>query len=83
MNFPAAFSLMLCFVLAACGGGGGGGGRGGGGSPEPEIPPAPGVSGPAWWGFGRDAQHSAQGGGATQPLNRIVWQTKVDLAAAV
>lgn len=62
-------------MLAACGGGGGGGG-----STDITTPPGPAVSGPAWWGFGRDAQHSAQAGGATQPLNRIVWQTPVDLA---
>ncbi len=42
--------------------------------------PAPGVSGPAWFGFGRDAQHSAQGAIATQDLNRIAWSTPVDLA---
>jgi hypothetical protein len=38
------------------------------------------VVGPAWWGFGRDAQHSAQGSVATQALNRVVWRTPVDLA---
>ena len=33
---------------------------GGPGIPSgPTVPPAPGVAGPAWWGFGRDAQHSA------------------------
>lgn len=71
----AAGALSLCAALAACGGGGGGGG----GSMEVTPPPST-VNGPAWWGFGRDAQHAAQSGIATQPLSRIVWQTKVDLA---
>jgi hypothetical protein len=40
---------------------------------------APAVSGPAWWGFGRDAQHSATGMGSAQDLDRIVWRKRVDL----
>jgi hypothetical protein len=36
------------------------------------------VNGPPWWGHGRDAQHGAQGGVATQPLSRIQWSTAVD-----
>jgi hypothetical protein len=72
LSIPCALALSL--ALAACGGGGGGGG-----SAEVVVPPSPAVNGPAWWGFGRDAQHSAQAGGATQPLSRIVWQTKIDL----
>lgn len=60
--------------IAGCGGGGGGG------DPPPGSGPAPGVDGPAWWGFGRDAQHSAVGAIATQDLNRIAWSTPVDLA---
>jgi hypothetical protein len=43
--------------------------------------PAPAVSGPAWWGFGRDAQHTAIGVGPAQDLDRIVWQKHVDLAS--
>ena len=70
-------ALLLALALAACGGGGGGGG---GGTMEVTPPPPSNVNGPAWWGFGRDAQHAAQSGIATQPLDRIVWQTKVDLA---
>jgi hypothetical protein len=42
--------------------------------------PAPAVSGPAWWSFGRDPQHSAIGAGVTQDLNQIVWRKRVDLA---
>jgi hypothetical protein len=42
--------------------------------------PAPAVSGPAWWTFGRDAQHAAIGAVVTQDLNRIVWRKRVDLA---
>jgi hypothetical protein len=32
-----------------------------------------------WSGFGHDAQHSAISATASQPLNRILWQTPVDL----
>lgn len=69
----------LMAAVAACGGGGG---DAGGSAPVPPspTPPAPGVAGPAWWGFGRDAQHSALGAIATQNLNRIAWTTPVDLA---
>lgn len=72
----AGTALALCALLAACGGGGGGGSA----PAEVAPPPVSAVNGPAWWGFGRDAQHSAQSGIATQPLRRIVWQTPVDLA---
>ena len=64
----------LCMAtIAACGGGGGSSGT----TPPPVTPV---VNGPAWWGFGRDAQHSAQSAIATQDLNRIQWTTAVDLA---
>jgi len=67
-------AAIACSVaLASCGGGGGSSGGAG-------VTPAPGVDGPAWWGYGRDAQHSAQGAIATQDLNRIAWMTPVDLA---
>jgi hypothetical protein len=38
------------------------------------------VAGPAWWGFARDAQHSAIAAIATQDLNRIAWSAPLDLA---
>ena len=60
-------------ALAGCGGGGGNAGT------APVIP-APPVDGPAWFGFGRDAQHSANSAIATQDLNRISWSTPLDLA---
>ena len=61
-------SALACIAaLAACGGGGGGAGIARG----PTVTPGPPVDGPAWWGFGRDAQHSALGAVATQDLNRI------------
>ena len=41
--------------------------------------PAPPVSGPAWWSFARDPQHSGVGAIATQDLNRIVWHKFIDL----
>ena len=64
-------------AVAGCGGGGSGGGPN---ASPPGVPPAPGVDGPAWWGFGRDVQHAANGAVATQDLNRVVWSTPVDLA---
>jgi hypothetical protein len=67
----------LMAAVAACGGGGSS--DAGGAAPVPP-PPGPGVAGPAWWGFGRDAQHSANGAVATQDLNRIAWSTPLDLA---
>jgi len=72
-------ALALAPLTSGCGGGGsdaGGPGIPGG----PTVPPAPGVDGPAWWGFGRDAQHSALSAIATQDLNRIAWRTPLDLA---
>ncbi len=69
--------LACAAVVFACGGGGGSSG----GGPEPAEPaPAPGVDGPAWWGFARDAQHSALGAVATQDFERIRWSRPVDLA---
>ena len=62
-------ATTLLTLLVACGGGGDGG--------APLTPP---VNGPAWWGFGRDAQHSAVGAVATQDLGRIAWSTPLDLA---
>ena len=64
-------AIVCGMAVAGCGGGGGSSGSG--------VTPAPGVDGPAWWGYGRDAQHSAQGAIATQDLNRIAWSTPVDL----
>jgi hypothetical protein len=69
-------ALAAMATLPGCGGGGGGGVPPGPVGP----PPAPGVDGPAWWGFGRDAQHSAISAIASQDLNRIAWSTPVDLA---
>ena len=65
-------ALVLVIALNSCGGGGG--------SATATDPPTAPVSGPAWWGFGRDAQHSAVGAIATQPLSRLIWQMPVDLA---
>ena len=68
-------ALACAVAITACGGGGGS-------SPvtDPEPTPAPAVDGPAWWGFGRDAQHSALGAVTTQNLDRIRWSRPVDLA---
>ena len=72
-----AFTLTLTAAISGCGGGGG---NAPAVTPIPDpTPPTP-VTGPAWLGFGGDAQHSAIGGVATQPITRIVWRTPVDLA---
>ena len=61
-----AFALALAAAMPGCGGGGGS---------APAVtpiadptPPTP-VIGPAWLGFGGDAQHSAIGGVATDHPN--------------
>ena len=72
-RWRTTLALLCMATIAACGGGGGSSGT----TPPPVTPV---VNGPAWWGFGRDAQHSAQSAIATQDLNRIQWTTAVDLA---
>jgi hypothetical protein len=73
--------LSSTAVVAACSSGGGGG------SPPPSPTPTPTptatatpVTGPAWFGYGRDAQHTAVSAIASQDLGRIAWSTPVDLA---
>ena len=79
-TFLIPVALIAAAVVSGCGGGGGEA------PPVPPAPPlqiatpAPPVDGPAWRGFGSDAQHSALGGVATQDLNRIGWQVQIDLA---
>jgi hypothetical protein len=73
----AALAALACAILVACGGGGG--------SPTVVVtdPPRAGgtpVNGPAWLGFGGDAQHTAVAQVATQDLARIAWRTAVDMA---
>lgn len=48
-------------------------------SPSPTPTPTP-TSGPAWFGYGRDPQHTAVSAIATQDLGRVAWTTPVDLA---
>ncbi len=64
-------------VLVACGGGGGGSPAV---APPVTVTPPPPVNGPAWLGFGSNAQHTAVSQIATQDLSRIRWRTPVDLA---
>lgn len=77
-------------ALAACGGGGGSPAPAPAPNPSPSPTPSPTPSPPssppppaaaqAWPGFGAGAQHGAQSSSGAQALNRIVWQTPVDLA---
>jgi hypothetical protein len=69
-------------VIASCSSGGGGGSPTPSPvpTPTPSSSPTPPVSGPAWFGYGRDAQHTAVSAIASQDLGRIAWTTPVDLA---
>ena len=74
-------ATLLGAVIGLTGCGGGGGTTASAPTPTPPTEPTPPVvNGPAWFGFGRDAQHTAVGAIATQPLTRVVWTTPVDLA---
>jgi hypothetical protein len=72
--------LSSTALLGSCSGGGGG-------TPAPSPSPTPTptptptpVTGPAWFGYGRDAQHTAASAIASQDLTRIAWTSPVDLA---
>jgi hypothetical protein len=76
-KWAVAATVVAGAVLVACGGGGGGGGT----TIVVDPPPPPvAVNGPAWLGFGGDAQHNAVSQIATQDLARIRWRTAVDMA---
>jgi hypothetical protein len=68
--------LTSLLSLAGCGGGGSGYEP----PPAPPPPPVVPVDGPAWFGFARNAQHSALSEIASQPLTTVWWSTPVDLA---
>ncbi len=76
----ALLTTLSGLLQAACGGGGSD-------SPTPApapgtgtVPPAsPAAGPPVWSGHAGNAQHTALSAAATQPLNRIVWSTPVDL----
>jgi len=73
--------LSSTAVLAACGGGGGGGSPTPTPAPGPAPAPAPAPApGPPWFGYGRDAQHTAASAIASQDLGRVAWSSAVDLA---
>ena len=73
-------TVAILAALVACGGGGGGGGSPGG----PITPPPVTTTGPAWYGYARDGQHSdlsptlAQGGVTAQNLGQIAWEVQID-----
>lgn len=76
----AVAMLSSTAVLAACGGGDGGSSTPAPApSPTPTPTPAP-VTGPAWFGYGRDAQHTGVSAATSQDLGRISWSSPVDLA---
>lgn len=66
--FAIAFVVL---ATASCGGGGD--------SAPPPVVIVP-VDGPPWLGYAGDAQHSAVGQIATQPLSAIKWSAPLDLA---
>jgi hypothetical protein len=83
----AAAVVIVLGAIAACSGGGGSSAV----TPSPAPVPAPvpvpvpvpepvAATGAAWLSYGGDAQHTAQSSVKTQALNRIVWQTPVDVA---
>jgi len=75
--------LTSSIALAACGGGGGRSNPLPSPLPPPVTPPPPPPpppTGPAWFGYGRDAQHTALSAVASQDLGRIAWTAPVDLA---
>jgi hypothetical protein len=65
-------------ALTACGGGGSGGSPAPTPSPTPTPTPAP-VTGPAWFNYGHDAQHTAVSAIASLDLGRVAWSSAVDL----
>ncbi|MBX3563837.1 MAG: hypothetical protein KF730_04585 [Sphingomonas sp.] len=75
--------LSSTAMLAACSSGGSTGG--GGPAPTPTPTPTPTATptpttGPAWFSYGRDAQHTGVSAIASQDLGRISWSSAVDLA---
>ena len=80
----AGLSSRRSLLLAAAGGLVAGCGGGGSNPPEGNLPllprpPVVPVDGPAWTGFGGNAQHSALGQIATQQMRGFYWYTPVDL----
>lgn len=67
-----SLALPMPLWLAGCGGGG---------DPAPAVDPTPPASSdpPVWRGFAGNAQHQALSAIASQPLQRILWSTPVDL----
>jgi hypothetical protein len=76
----SALALLLATTIIACSGGGGGSTPTPVPVPVPVPVPPPVVNGPAWLGYGGDAQHTALAAIRTQDLGRIVWQAPVDVA---
>ncbi len=68
--------LSSTVVLAACGGSEG---QSAAPTPTPTPTPIP-ATGPAWFGYGHDAQHTAASAVASQNLTRVAWFSPVDLA---
>lgn len=73
--------LSSTAMVVACGGGGSTPTPSPTPSPTPAPTPTPTpVNGPAWFGYGRDPQHTAASAIASQNLTQIAWTAPVDLA---
>ena len=75
----AIMTLSSTAVLVACGGGGSPTPTPSPTPPPPPPPPPPPVNGPAWFGYGRDAQHTAVSAIASMDLGSVAWTAPVDL----
>ena len=72
--------LSSSVVLVGCGSGSGSSSTAAP-APAPTSTPVPTPAvGPAWFGYGRDAQHTAASAIASQDLGRIAWSSAVDLS---
>lgn len=78
-------AMLSSTAVVACSGGGGSSPSGPAPTPTPTVTPtatptSTPVTGPAWYSYGRDPQHTAVSSIATQDLGRVAWTSAVDVA---